>query len=182
MRKVMWLLPLATAIVAAALAVLIPGSARSAVPASATISPVQTTAAWQGGPATASNPRGICVGGGLDIVCDRYLLTITPPATGDYAVDITVTIPNADDDWDLFVYGPDGKQVGSSTNGAGSAETVALNKPAAGTYEVFVNPWLVNPGGTYSGKATLTVGKIYPPARQGIRPLGLRRVGAAGDG
>src|SRR6266576_2394790 len=112
MRKVTWLLPLVTAIVAAALAVLLPGSATSAVPAS-------------------------------------------------------VTIPNAGDDWDLFVYGPDGTRVGSSTNGAGSAETVPLNNPAGGTYEVFVNPWLVNPGDTYNGKATMTVGKTYPPADKG---------------
>jgi hypothetical protein len=167
MRKVTWLLPLVTAIVAAAVAGLLPSSATSAAPASGTVSPVQTTAAWQGGPATASNPSGACLGGGLDVICDRYLLTITPPATGDYSVNITVTIPNADDDWDLFVYGPDGNQVGSSTNGAGSVESVPLNNPVAGTYEVFANPWLVNPGGTYSGKATMTVGKTYPPSSTG---------------
>src|SRR6266511_401018 len=167
MRKVTWLLPLATATVAAALAVLVPSSARSAVPGSGTVSPAQTTASWQGGPAVASNPSGVCVGGGLDVICDRYLLTITPPATGDYSVEIGITIPNADDDWDLFVYGPDGTRVGSSTNGAGSAETVPLNNPPAGTYEVYANPWLVNPGGMYNGKATLTVGKTYPPADKG---------------
>src|SRR5919201_904797 len=164
MRKVTWLLPLAFGIVAAALAVLLPGSATSAVPASGTVSPVQPTATWQGGPAVASNPSGVCIGGGLDVVCDRYLLTITPPATGDYSVNITLSIPNSGDDWDLFVYGPDGKEVGSSTNGAGASESVPLNNPAAGTYEVFANPWLVNPGSTYNGSATMTVGKTYPPA------------------
>src|SRR3954462_1536452 len=101
MRKVTWLLPLATALVAAALAVLLPSSATSAAPASGTVSPVQTTAAWQGGPATASNPSGACVGGGLDVICDRYLLTITPPATGAYSVNIALTISSADDVWDL---------------------------------------------------------------------------------
>jgi hypothetical protein len=167
MRKLAWLLPLATALVAATLGVLVPSSASSAVPASGTISPAQTTAAWQGGPAVASNPSGACIGAGLDVICVRYLLTIAPPATGTSAVDISITIPNADDDWDLFVYGPDGKQIGSSTNGAGAAESVQINNPAAGTYEVFVNPWLVMPGNTYNGKATLTVGKSYPPASTG---------------
>src|SRR6185437_16375039 len=167
MRKLAWLLPLATALVAATLGALVPSSASSAVPASGTISPAQTTAAWQGGPAVASNPSGVCIGAGLDVICDRYLLTIAPPATGTSAVDISITIPNADDDWDLFVYGPDGKQIGSSTNGAGAAESVQINNPVAGTYEVFVNPWLVTPGNTYNGKATLTVGKTYPPASTG---------------
>jgi len=167
MRKLACVLPVATAIVAAALAVLIPSSASSAVPASGTISPAQTAVTWQGGPATASNPANVCVGGGLDVVCDRYLLTIAPPAAGDYSVAITVTIPNSGDDWDLFVNGPDGTEVGSSSNGAGSNETVQLNNPAAGTYEVFVNPWLVTPGDTYTGNATMTVGKVYPPADKG---------------
>jgi len=166
MRKSTWLLSLAVLLAATAAAAFVPGSATSAVPASGTISPAAGTLTWQGGPAVVSNPSGVCVGG-VDVTCDRFMLTIAPPAAGNYGVEISVTIPNSGDDWDLFVDGPDGSSVGSSSNGSGSTETVQLNNPAAGTYSVFVNPWLVNPGGTYAGKATMTVGKVYPPSGTG---------------
>src|SRR5688572_7882993 len=120
MHKLTWLLPLATAVAAAAVAVLVPSSATSAVPASGTVSPASTSVSWQGGPAVVSNPSGVCVGG-IDLTCDRFVLTITPPLTGNYSVQIRLSAPNSGDDWDLFVSGPDGTSE-SSTSPAGNAE------------------------------------------------------------
>ena len=38
-----------------------------------------------------------------------------------------------------------------------------LESPAAGTYSVTVLSWLTTPGGTYTGKATLTATPTGPP-------------------
>jgi hypothetical protein len=166
MRKWTWLLPLVLTLVAVATAALLPGSATSAVPASGTISPASTSVSWQGGPAVVSNPSGVCVGG-VDVTCDRFLLTITPPPTGNYSVEITLTASNTDDDWDLFVFGPDGTSESSTKSAPNYPEVVRLNNPAAGTWRVYGNPWLVNPGSTYSAAATMTVDKVYPPSSTG---------------
>jgi hypothetical protein len=159
------LLPLATVLAVTAVAVLLPGAATSAVPASGTVSSASTSVTWQGGPAVVSNPSGVCVGG-VDVTCDRFLLTITPPATGNYSVQIRLSTPNSGDDWDLYVSGPDGTSE-SSTSPAGSAELVTLNNPAAGTWHVYGNPWLVDAGSTYGASATMEVGKVYPPSSTG---------------
>lgn len=124
------LLPLATVLAATAVAVLLPGAATSAVPASGTVSPASTSVTWQGGPAVVSNPSGVCVGG-VDVTCDLFLLTITPPATGNYSVQIRLSTPNSGDDWDLYVSGPDGTSE-SSTSPAGNAELVTLKQPGRG--------------------------------------------------
>src|SRR6186713_93155 len=95
-----------------------------------TLSP---TTRWTGGPFVASNPAG-CVTT-LDPSCDTFALTINPPASGNYTVDIVVSTaaPN-DDDYDVYVYGPGGARAGSSTNGGTPPEKVTLDNPAAGTY------------------------------------------------
>jgi hypothetical protein len=165
MLRLTWLLPLATVLAVTAVAVLLPGAATSAVPASGTVSPAATSVTWTGGPAVVSNPSGVCVGG-VDVTCDRFLLTITPPATGNYSVQIRLSTPNSGDDWDLYVSGPDGTSE-SSASPAGNAEVVTLNNPPAGTWQVYGNPWLVDAGSTYSASATMEVGKVYPPSTMG---------------
>ena len=166
MRKFVWLLPLAVALVAVAAGVFLPGAATSAVPASGTVSPTATSVTWQGGPAVASNPANVCVGAaGVGITCDHFQLTVVPPASGPSSIEIAVTIPNSGDDWDLFVDAPNGDSF-SSTNSAGTTETVRINSPVAGTYEVWVSPWLVVPTGTYTGKATLNF-STYPASTTG---------------
>ena len=136
-------------------AVIASAAASGAVPANGVVSPTATTATWKGGPFLTSNPSGVCVGP-VDPSCDSYSLTIVPPATGNSTVEITTTPSATGDDYDLYVYGPTGATVGSSTS-AGGAERVLLENPAAGTYRVSVLAWLVSPGGTYDGKATLSV-------------------------
>ena len=86
----------------------------------------------------------------VDPACDNYALTIVPPASGSYTVEIA-TKPSAEgDDYDLYVNGPSGQRVGSSTSSGGN-EKVVLNNPAGGTYTVSTLAWLVQPGGTYQG-------------------------------
>lgn len=46
----------------------------------------------------------------------------------------------ADADLDIFVYGPGGTEVASSTAG-GTSEVIELNDPAPGTYTVYVHGW-----------------------------------------
>ena len=137
------------------------GSAQAAVPAAGTVSTVTPTATWTGGPFITSNPSGVCLGP-LDPACDTYSLTIAPPPSGNYTVEITATASAAGDDIDLYVYGPTGATVGSSATESGT-EKVVLEDPAAGAYRVSVLAWLVMPGGTYNGKATLDSTPVGPP-------------------
>jgi pre-peptidase len=150
MRKV-WLV---TCLCVLAVAVLAAAS-DGATPAGGPVSPAATTTSWQGGPFLVPNPTGVCA----DAVtpgCDNYSLTITAPPTGAYTVDISTNPSSADDDYDLYVYAPDGRKVGSSASASGR-EQVTLDSPAAGTYTVQVVAFMVNPGDTYTGTATMTV-------------------------
>jgi hypothetical protein len=135
--------------------------ASGAVPASGTVSPATPSASWSGGPFVTSNPSGVCLP--VDPSCDSYSLTVVPPATGSHTVEITTTPSAAGDDYDLFVYGPTGATVGSSTS-PGGAERVLLENPVAGVYRVTVLAWLVAPGGTYGARATLSVTPVAPPS------------------
>ena len=145
---------LALAVVLLAAAAPAPG----ATPAAGAVSPVATTATWKGGPFLTSNPSGVCIGS-VDPSCDTFSLTITPPATGSYTVEITTKASAVGDDYDLYVYGPSGGSVGSSASESGD-EKVVLENPAAGVYRVSVIAYLVAPGGTYDGKATLSVAPL----------------------
>ncbi len=140
----------------AALAVgLLPGSGVAATPTAGAVSSATTTTSWTGGPFVTSNPSGLCVA--PDPACDTYALSITAPASGDFTVEIAITPSSEGDDYDLSVAGPDGKTVASSAS-SGGHESVTLTNPATGTYLVRTLAWLVAPGGTYSGTATLKSG------------------------
>ena len=140
---------------------LLPAVVHAAVPGAGTVSQATPTSSWTGGPFLSSNPSGLCLTG-VDPSCDTYALTITPPATGNYTVEITTTPSSEGDDYDLYVSGPSGATVGSSTT-SGGHEKVVLTNPPAGTYGVSTLAWLVTPGGTYQGKATLAVAATPPP-------------------
>ena len=141
------------------LTALLPAVADAAAPAAGTVSPVAPSSNWTGGPFVTSNPSGVCLV--VDPSCDNYSLTIVPPAAGSYTVEITTTPSAEGDDYDLFVNGPGGERVGSSTS-AGGHEKVVLTNPPGGSYTVSTLAWLVQPGGSYQGKATMSVGA--PPA------------------
>jgi len=148
----------------AGLIALLPAAAPAATPAAGTISPLAPSSTWSGGPFVTSNPSGLCLA--VDPSCDTYALTIAPPATGSYTVEIAIEPSAEGDDYDLYVDGPAGQRVGSSTS-SGGREKVVLDNPPAGTYSVRTLAWLVAPGGTYAGTATLKVGTAPPPEDTG---------------
>jgi hypothetical protein len=139
------------------LTALIPAAANAAAPAAGSVSPVAPTATWSGGPFVTSNPSGLCFV--VDPSCDAYSLTIVPPASGTYTVEITTTPSAEGDDYDLYVNNSAGQRVGSSTTEGGN-EKVVLSNPPGGTYTVNTLAWLVQPGGTYQGKASLAVDMV----------------------
>src|SRR5215210_4476764 len=138
--------------------------ANAAAPAAGTVSPVAPTSSWTGGPFVTSNPSGVCFV--ADPACDAYALTIVPPASGNYMVEITTTPSAEGDDYDLYVNNSAGQRVGSSTTDGGH-EKVTLSNPPGGTYTVNTLAWLVQPGGTYQGKATLAVSSAPPTSDPG---------------
>ncbi|CAN5197300.1 hypothetical protein BH24PSE2_BH24PSE2_08580 [soil metagenome] len=126
----------------------------AATPDSGTVSQASPSVAWQGATFTESNPA-TCPAEVDAPGCDRYMLTIVPPA-GGFEVEITTEPSSPSDDYDLYVYDSSGAAVGSSAS-AGGSERVLLDNPAGGTYTVVVQAFLVEPGGTYDGAATLTL-------------------------
>ncbi|HEX7189893.1 MAG TPA: pre-peptidase C-terminal domain-containing protein [Actinomycetes bacterium] len=138
---------LAVAAVAAA-GLAAPTAAQSATPTSGAVGGTSKSTTWTG-TATASNPVA-CVGAG-DPTCDHFLLDVTTKRTQDVSIAITGA---TGDDWDLFVYGPDGSQVAASATSS-SNEAVVIDGVPAGTYEVRVQPFTVSPGATYDGRAAL---------------------------
>jgi hypothetical protein len=171
------------------IAVLIFGLAAAAVPAAtaaspagATLSKAKRSLSWSGGPFTLSQPTGdaqtqtgglvqtACPGGKTDSMCDHFFLKVNMGAGSKIKVSIVGSTTgleilqgpaDAPNDFDMYVYAPDGSEVGESTH-PGSHESVTFvlkagyrNKP----YEVRIAPYEVLPGATYSGKAAALVVK-----------------------
>jgi len=132
---------------------LIPGIAKAATPGAGTVSSASSSAGWQGGPFLLSNPA-TCLSSGPAIPgCDRFALTVAPPA-GSYVVEISTAPAGPGDDYDLFVYDAAGTLVDSSAT-SGGTEKVSLSQLPAGTYQVVVQAFLVGVNSTYRGTATL---------------------------
>ncbi|TLZ61722.1 MAG: hypothetical protein E6K13_06610 [Methanobacteriota archaeon] len=109
-----------------------------------------------------------------NVRCDHFSLTIDvgPTFWDSHTGQVTIRIEwqSSDNDFDLYVYRPDGALAGSSGAGGTTSEEVALLSPAGGTYEVRVVPFLVFNSG-YNGQASLffTPGG---PTPNPIRPTG----------
>ncbi len=130
-----------------------PAAGNAAEPSGGTVSQDTPTVSWTGGPFLTSNPVA-CLP--EDPACDYFALTIVP--SGEPGDSVQVTTAAADgDDYDLFVYDPSGALVGSSAGATGN-ESVSVFEPVAGTYTVEVQAFVVQPGSTYTGGATFTVG------------------------
>jgi hypothetical protein len=128
-------------------------TATAATPSSGTVSSDSPALTWQGKTFITSNPT-FCLPS--DPACDTFELTIAAPLpSGGYIVTISIDGQGVADDFDLFVFGPDGEEVGSSATESGD-EQVALFNPGLGTYEVVVQAFLVTPGSTYAGRAELS--------------------------
>lgn len=139
---------LGTAVVMVTAGAALMGPAEAATPAAGKLGGKAKSVSWSG-TATAPNPAG-CVGA-ADPTCDHYALTLNVKSTQD----VSIAIVGAEgDDWDLFVYGPDGSQVASSATSSGS-ESVVIDGAPAGTYEVRVQPFTVTPGASYDGRAAV---------------------------
>ncbi len=133
--------------------------ADAATPSSGTVSQSNPTVTWTGQIPIPPAAGSSSCGGPNNPGCDNFKLTITPPdATfGPYVV-VVKTVSQSSDDWDLEVYDPNGKLIGSSGNGSGTTlnpevETVTLTNPPAGTYTVSAAPFAVTM--SYSGSASL---------------------------
>src|SRR5467141_812797 len=138
--------------------VFIAAVAYAATPSSGTVSQANPTVTWTGQIPTVPAAGSSSCSGPNNPGCDNFKLTIIPPdpTFGPYVIVIrTVSAPG--DDWDLEVYDPNGKLVGSSGNGAsapsGEVETVTLTNPPAGTYTVSAAPFAV--AHPYQGSASL---------------------------
>lgn len=146
--------------------------AEAASPASGQLFAAKRAVAWSGGPFFVSEPNYLsedCLGGANDPLCDHFALTINLPNGSRIEVSIATDVPNPPDgaqpldgdDYDLFVYAPNGTLVASAANVKGN-ETIVFRHSGRFTgkpYEVRVHPWFVLPGSTYSGSArALSVG------------------------
>ncbi len=139
---------LGTAVIMLTAGAAVMAPAEAAAPPAGSLGGKSKAVSWTG-TATAPNPAA-CVGA-ADPTCDHYALTVNVKATQD----VSVAIVGAEgDDWDLFVYGPDGSQVASSATSS-SSESVVIDGAPAGTYEVRVQPFTVTPGASYDGRAAV---------------------------
>jgi len=139
--------------------ILLANSSFGATPSSGTVSQTNPTVTWTGQIPIPPAAGSSSCSGPNNPGCDNFKLTIVPPDStfGPYVV-VIKTFSQGTDDWDLEVYDPNGKLVGSSGNGPGTptspeVETVTLTNPPAGTYTVSAAPFAV--AQSYSGFASL---------------------------
>jgi hypothetical protein len=139
---------------AALLALAVAPAAWAANPSAGTVSKNQDVT-WTGGPFTVPNPAACATS--VDPLCDHFLLTVDAKAGTRVAVAITTAAPDAND-FDLFIYAPDGTLLASSASSGGTEAAVFEHKLqyAGLAYEVRVQPWLVQPGTSYEGVAATT--------------------------
>lgn len=131
--------------------------ATAATPAQATLNNKVKTVKWTG-TFTLSQPNpvtGDCVGGATDPICDHFFLKVDLPD----GARIRVVVPMTDEpgDLDMHVYAPNGAVLGSGTK-LQSPEVVEFRHSAKfrnQPYEVRVVPWIVVPGTTYEGTASV---------------------------
>ncbi len=148
-------------------------AAHAANPESGSITKKKRSVSWMGGPMYMSEPSpgGDCLGGSEDPACDYFALTVTLGEGAKVQVKVTTSRANAQDgvngvqgdDYDLYVYAPNGALVGEAANDPRGNETAEFRHRSqynGRPYEVRIAPWLVLPGSTYKGTASaLTLGR-----------------------
>lgn len=133
---------------------------RAATPSSGTLDGSTSQVGWSGTltlPQPTATPVG-CTPAATDpanTLCDHYQLFVNL-ANGS-PINVTVAVEEPDVmDIDLFVYAPNGIQMGVSATASG-AETLIFNHNTthygSGPYDVRVQPWLVDPMTPYEGLA-----------------------------
>lgn len=125
---------------------------RTAEPAAATVSKQQDVT-WTGS-FTLSNPA-TCVGS-IDPTCDHFALQVD--AKPGIHVTVAIGASAEGNDYDLFVYYPDGTPAAQSATGSGNEVATFEHRTDRGTgaYEVRVQPFLVTPGSSYTGAAMVS--------------------------
>ena len=130
-------------------------AAQAATPASGTVS-ASTPATWSGGPFTLGVPNQLGCLHPSNPLCDAYALTVNL-AVGERFV-VAVQGDLAQDDYDLYVYYPNGTEAGRSAQDGGNEAVVIqhTNSQGTGPYQVRVLPFAVTSGSTYQGVAQKT--------------------------
>ena len=143
-------------------------TAHAAAPAGGTLSKSKRTLTWAGPAWNYAIPWPDASLFCTDAQCDHFKLKIN---MGDGArIKVTAKASStpvdffqnfagegvAPNDIDLFIYDPNGNEVGESAGPTGreSVTFTVKGKFRNKAYDVMVSPWLMLPGGTYSGMAT----------------------------
>ncbi len=131
-------------------------AARAAEPGSGTVSKGKKTATWMGGPHTASVPSPLGCVTASNPACEAFALTVDVKPGSRFAVAIASEIEG--DDYDLYVFYPDGTAAGSSASSGGNEAVVIQHTllHGSGPYQVRVLPFTVTAGSTYQGIARAT--------------------------
>lgn len=130
--------------------------ARAAQPSSGRVAPPNISASWTGGPYTVGVPNQLGCLTPDNPTCDAFALTVDLPLNYRFAVAITSEI--AGDDYDLYVYYPDGTEAARSANEGSNEQVVVVHTDlhGSGPYQVRVLPFAVASGSTYEGMARST--------------------------
>ena len=135
-------------------------TAGAATPANGSVDGQRGEATWTGGPFVVPNPSttgGVIKQVPCDVgqpVCDSFRLTVS----GNVQEVVVAIAPAAGfetDDYDLYVYNDQGVQIANDASEDGYESTVFAHSGSA-YYDVRVQPWLINPGSSYSGVAQAT--------------------------
>jgi hypothetical protein len=124
----------------------------AASPTGGDLSTSKEEVTWSGSPLA---PNPVACATAIDPGCDHFRLTISSKAIKRVMIAIAPAAGFEADDYDLFVYDPNGVLLAKDATADGY-ETVVIENSGAAYYEVRVQPWLTNPGSTYSGVAVKT--------------------------
>lgn len=138
-------------------------AAWAAQPGSGTVAPPNVSASWMGGPYTVGVPNQLGCLHPSNPTCDAFALTVNLTLGYRFVVAIQSEIPG--DDYDLYVYYPDGTEAGRSANAGGNESVVIAhtNLHGSGPYKVRVLPFGVTSGSTYQGIARATSAATVEP-------------------
>lgn len=128
---------------------------------------------WRGSPTTNISDLFGCDGFYEDErECEKRHVEIIPSSAGGY-LSVDVSADNPADDFDLYIYGPDGQEVGRSAT-PGGIEAARVPIPERGVYTIEVIAYLTAEG-EYAGAAEL---QSVAPAPAGVPVLTVGSDGA----
>jgi hypothetical protein len=135
-----------------ALTTLLVSTAFAAEPTSGDLGSSREEVTWSGAPLA---PNPVACATATDPGCDHFRLTISSPSIQRVLIAISPAEGFEADDYDLFVYDPNGVLVAKDATADGY-ESVIIENSGAAYYEVRVQPWLIGAGSSYRGVAMRT--------------------------